>query len=90
MHNNSSDIVDDLMREAKRVVLEMSRTKDVNQRKLQSEIAHNLCQSIGVFFNFMTNAVQSADSESLMDETGFEEDDDDDGFPANPPPFRQF
>ena len=53
------DILEPTMREAKRVLVEMKKTKDLAQRKDQSEILRNLCQAAGVFFDFMTDTMAS-------------------------------
>ncbi len=67
------DILEPTLREAKRVLVEMKKTKDLAQRKDQSEILRNLCQAAGVFFDFMTGAMTSGIPD--MDEASlFEED----------------
>jgi hypothetical protein len=47
----------------------MSKSKDVNEKEVHSRIVKNLCESLGVFFNFA--------SEMLP----FEDDPDDEGIP---------
>lgn len=47
----------------------MSKTKDVSEKEVHSRIVKNLCESLGVFFNFA--------SEMLP----FEDDADDEGIP---------
>lgn len=47
----------------------MSKSKDVNEKEAHSRIVKNLCESLGVFFNFA--------SEMLP----FEDDSDDEGIP---------
>jgi hypothetical protein len=64
-----TDILDPTMQEAKRVLIEMRSTKDLARRKELSEILKNLCESVGVFFNFMTATMRAND---------FPDDDDDD------------
>jgi hypothetical protein len=56
---NPDDIVQSTLKEAKRVLDEMQKTKDPAQRKEQSEILKNLCQSAGVFFDFMTDTMMA-------------------------------
>lgn len=51
------DILQPTLKEAKRVLDEMRTTKDLAQRKDQSEILKNLCQSAGVFFDLMTDTM---------------------------------
>ena len=71
MHD-PGDILDPTMREAKRILDEMKKTKDLAQRKDQSEILRNLCQSAGVFFDFMTDTMASGftDMEDIFAEEG--------------------
>ncbi len=57
--NDPGDILEPTLREAKRVLAEMKKTKDLAQRKDQSEILLNLCQSAGVFFDLMTESMAS-------------------------------
>ena len=71
--NDPGDILEPTLREAKRVLDEMKKTKDLSQRKDQSEILRNLCQSAGVFFDFMTDTMASGIPD--MDEDGLFEDD---------------
>ena len=74
MHN-PDDILDSTMREAERIIDEMKKTKDLNQRKDQSEILNNLCQSAGVFFDFMSNTMMANGFPNMDKEDIFEGDD---------------
>ena len=51
------DVFDPMLAEVNRVLLEMKKTKDLGQRKMQSEIVKNLCESLGVFFDTMGSAL---------------------------------
>ena len=53
------DILDPTMTEAKRVLDEMRTTEDLDKRATQSEILLNLCQSAGVFFDLMADAISA-------------------------------
>ena len=68
-----NDVLDPMLAEVKRVLIEMKKTKDLEQRKTQSEIVKNLCESLGVFFDTMVDAMP----EDMPD---FMEDDDEDDF----------
>ena len=66
MHD-PGDILDPTMREAKRILGEMKKTKDLAQRKEQSEILRNLCQSAGVFFDFMSDTMMASGLPDIED-----------------------
>ena len=53
------DILESTLEEMKRVLVEMKKTKDIETRKDLSEILRNLCQSSGVFFDLMSEAMLS-------------------------------
>ena len=38
-------------------IKELSKMKDVEQRRIQSEVIKNLCSSLGVFFDFIANTM---------------------------------
>ena len=54
-----TQIPDSISSETQRILTEMGKTKDLEQRRLQSEIVFNLCKSLGVFFDMMSNAMLS-------------------------------
>lgn len=57
-------LIDLLPREVSNNLKAMSKTEDLEQKKIYSEIVLNLCESIGVFID-------------ALDMAGFDEDDDD-------------
>ena len=63
-----SELLNSINAETKRVLDEMERTKDFFERKIQSEIVLNLCQSLGVFFNMATNMMDEDISDFLDDD----------------------
>jgi len=63
------DVFDPMLAEVNRVLLEMKKTKDLGQRKMQSEIVKNLCESLGVFFDTMGSAL-AGDIPDFLDEDG--------------------
>ena len=67
------DLLHPIMTEAKRVLDEMGDTKDLAQRKNQSEILKNLCQSAGVFFELMADSMHGGFSEMDDMEQFFED-----------------
>lgn len=80
--SNPGDVIDATMRETMRILEEMGQTKDLAQRKEQSEILKNLCQSAGVFFELMSDVMADGyldeDDESEFFGEGDEEDEDED------------
>lgn len=60
MHD-PTDVIEPILREAKRTLGEMKKSKDLNDRKHQSEIVNNLCQSLGVFFDMVSNTLPELD-----------------------------
>ena len=69
------DILEPTMREAKRILDEMSETKDLAQRKAQSEILKNLCESAGVFFELLKDTMITDDFPFMDDPIPFDEED---------------
>jgi hypothetical protein len=65
---NPDDIVEPILAETRRVLVEMGGTKDLEERKIQSEIAKNLCESLGVFFDAMNGALMSEDMSDMFEE----------------------
>ena len=61
------DILQPTLKEAKRVLDEMRKTKDLAQRKDQSEILKNLCHSAGVFFDLMMDTMMAHGGLDLED-----------------------
>ncbi|NCC52633.1 MAG: hypothetical protein EOM20_15640 [Spartobacteria bacterium] len=68
------DILAPTLTEAKRILDEMAKTKDLAQRREQSEILRNLCQSAGVFFDLLADAVASNGFLDVNDLDIFDED----------------
>jgi len=76
MHD-PGDILEPILAEASRVLEEMKKTKDLEKRKSQSETLKNLCESAGVFFNLMSDAMMADDfADFAMEEDASEGDDD--------------
>jgi hypothetical protein len=50
-----------------RTLREMNDTKDLEQRKLQSEILKNLFDSLGVIYGAMTDMMMAGDMPGLLD-----------------------
>lgn len=65
---NPEDIMEPILAEAKRILGEMGNTTDLEARRTQSEIVKNLCESLGVFFDAMNEALLSGDMPDLFDE----------------------
>ena len=65
------NVLDPMLAEVSRLLVEMKKTKDLEKRKLQSEIIKNLCDSLGVFFDTMTGAMAD-----LLEDNYDDEDDD--------------
>lgn len=70
---NPADIMEPILIETKRILEEMGRTKDLEERKTQSEIIKNLCESLGVFFDAMNGALMSGDMSDMFEEDGEED-----------------
>jgi hypothetical protein len=51
---------------------ELSKMKDVEQRRIQSEVIKNLCSSLGVFFDFIANTMDL----DMMEASDFFDDED--------------
>ncbi len=73
--DDPADLMGLLTDEATRTLREMSKTKDLERRRIQSEITKNLCGSLQVFFDLMTNTM-SGDIPDFMCEDDDEEEDD--------------
>ena len=76
--NDPTDLIDPIVGQTKRTLTEMKKTSDLGERKVQSEIVENLCKSLGVFFEVMSNAMQSPDLADFFDDEDDEEEDDED------------
>jgi hypothetical protein len=76
MLEDPNDVLSPTLVEAKRILKEMSETKDLETRKAQSEVLLNLCRSAGVFFDLMTNTMMAEMDDEFMDEFVDEADDD--------------
>lgn len=68
--NDPDNLLTPMFTEVNRLLVEMKKTKDLEKRKIQSEIVKNLCESLGVFFDTLTNTMAG----------GIEDDDDDEIF----------
>ena len=66
--SDPSEIMGPIMAETERVLEEMKSTKDLDQRKIQSEIVKNLCESLGVFFAAMTDVMMDDDMDDFLDD----------------------
>ncbi len=55
--DNPADILEPMLAEAGRTLMEMEETEDLASRRIQSEIVQNLCQAAGVFFELMSNTM---------------------------------
>jgi hypothetical protein len=77
MMDDPNDVLSPTLVEARRILQEMSETKDLETRKAQSEVLLNLCRSAGVFFDLMTNTMLADLDDEFMDEFVDDEDDDD-------------
>ena len=67
---NPDETLEPIMEETKRILKEMQQTKDLEERKSQSEILRNLCQSSAVFLDFISDAML-ADGIPDFDENPF-------------------
>lgn len=67
-----TELLDGIVEEAHRTLAEMRKTTDTETRRLQSETVNNLCGSLGVFFDLMSNTMFP----DMPDEFDSEEDDD--------------
>lgn len=50
-------IMDSLGTVIEKNIKELSKVKDLEQRKIQSEVIKNLCSSLGVFFDFIATTM---------------------------------
>ncbi len=64
------DAVEDMQKELKRAVKELSKSKNIDERIKLSELIKNLSSAVGVYFSFA--------SDMMINEMGFPEMDDDD------------
>ena len=72
MMTDPTDLLDELFTQTRRLLSDMARTEDLEKRRLQSETIRNLCGSIGIFFDAMSDAM------SLENMLEFEDDDEED------------
>ena len=68
------DVLDPMIEEIQRLLAEMKDTRDLEQKKTQSEILKNVCTSLGVFFDFMSDALEG-DMVDFLDEEEEDEED---------------
>jgi hypothetical protein len=61
-------VIEPLMAETMRTISEMSRTNDLEQRRLQSEIVRNLCESLGVFLELMEDFIDPDEFEEFIED----------------------
>lgn len=59
--SDPNEIFGPVIRETVRVLKEMAKTDSLEDRKLQSEIVNNLCQSIGMFLDLMSSTAIDSD-----------------------------
>ena len=67
MQNSPDDTIDMILGEAQRVLIEMKKTKEIDQRKVQSEVLLNLCQSFQVFAELVTSMMDEDDIDPFSD-----------------------
>lgn len=67
MQNSPDDTIDMILEEAQRVLNEMKKTKAIDQRKVQSEVLLNLCQSFQVFAELVTSMMDEDDIDPFSD-----------------------
>ena len=67
MQNSPDDTIDMIRGEAQRVLNEMKKTKAIDQRKVQSEVLLNLCQSFQVFAELVTSMMDEDDIDPFSD-----------------------
>ena len=63
-----TEILEHIFAEAKRVLQEMKETTDLKERKAQSKILRNLCQSAGVFFDLMSDTMMMDDFPDFLED----------------------
>ena len=63
-----TEILEHIFAESKRVLQEMKATTDLKERKAQSKILRNLCQSAGVFFNLMSDTMMMDDFPDFLED----------------------
>jgi hypothetical protein len=69
MMTDPTDLLDELFTQTRRLLRDMAHTENLEERRLQSETIRNLCGSIGIFFDAMSDAM------SYEDMLDFEDDD---------------
>lgn len=67
MQNSPDETIDMILGEAQRVLNEMKKTKAIDQRKVQSEVLLNLCQSFQVFAELVTSMMDGDDIDPFSD-----------------------
>ena len=73
MQHDPSEMMDALMVETKRALADLAATTDHEQRLLQSETIRNLCESLGVFFDAMNDAMSLEGMYDFDDDEEYEE-----------------
>ncbi len=73
---NPDKIIDALTKELTAELKAMSKTKDLNKKEVHSRVIKNLCKSLGVFFDLMSEMMPFFPEEDLADDN-----DDDEGIP---------
>lgn len=68
MLTDPTEVMEPIMAETERVLKEMKGTRDLDQREIQSRIVKNLCESLGVFFGAMSDALMAGDMPDLFDD----------------------
>ncbi|MDY6856336.1 MAG: hypothetical protein SWO11_16880 [Thermodesulfobacteriota bacterium] len=51
------ELMGSLMTVIQKNVKELSKMKDLEQRKIQSEVIKNLCSSLAIFFDYFANTM---------------------------------
>ncbi len=65
------EIIVGLTKELSAELKTMSKTKDINTKETHSRIIKNLCQSLGVFFDFMNEMMPyDPDDDDDLDDEG--------------------
>ncbi len=66
--NDPIVLIDPIIEETRRALVSLKRTKDLNKRKIQSEIVYNLCRSLGVFFDLISEVMRPENIPGFFDE----------------------
>ena len=61
-------IMDGLSKELNSALKAMAKAKDVNEKEVYSRIVRNLCESLGVFFNFASEMMSFDPDDELEKE----------------------